>query len=698
MALAVLTTFDFDMDSFRAEAGEEKDNYIVFRGDGLYQNKDNETAGIVQISFPSDESKWPERYFHPKVSIYRYFKENSRPLYRLRIGSKNLYPFDNIETSVCFEGQRAEKTIEKNRPLIDFLAFLIRALPDGSSKKGQLQQLAEEIEQVDFRLLPPFGSEQYEFVFQGIDRSPMFEGGFDELLVLSPSIDIDELKRISASAGPNARIAVVSKPATLLDLVDKDASNIELLNLPLDKYLHAKLYLLRFGNRFDLFLGSMNLTRFAVHKNVEAMVYLRDVKGIESTTSFLSDFLHIPKAKIEKERGQYIKIDPKCSFLEAASSMENRLNHLSRVLHRDKERERREGLAFLLTSDAAEAINAMIVDEDRSFLPTKKMIPSSKGKRTVFFLPEVDNILLGAINHCLHRYDYLFRKEVYLHVLNRGISDVFKSIRNCENFGAMHLFRTDIHAFDSSMDRDEMLRQIDELFAFDDKLRSFLKRYIAFSDYEEGGVIHHDGPAQYTGLPLAGFLENIYLRELDNAIAEQADFYARCSDDILIGSFSAEKIANLACMTKDLLSQKKLSVSETKTFFINGGEPFVFLGWKIEKGKIDFSDDYLRALKRSVSGYARHLLRLNKKGYSLRSVVKLANRFIGQMDLRSCFNIISQANGLKAIDGFTYDFIRVLSTGNRGKAKYRISHQEIRESGYKSLVNAYYRYLKDKSA
>ena len=54
------------------------------------------------------------------------------------------------------------------------------------------------------------------------------------------------------------------------------------------------------------------------------------------------------------------------------------------------------------------------------------------------------------------------------------------------------------------------------------------------------------------------------------------------------------------------------------------------------------------------------------------------------------FPLINQTDGLKEIDHYLQQNIRYLATGKHGKANYRTDYTQLKQLGYRSLVNEYY--------
>ena len=60
------------------------------------------------------------------------------------------------------------------------------------------------------------------------------------------------------------------------------------------------------------------------------------------------------------------------------------------------------------------------------------------------------------------------------------------------------------------------------------------------------------------------------------------------------------------------------------------------------------------------------------------------------------FPVIDTADSLKIIDEYLIEYIRYLSSGRHYKGNYRITYEHIKELGFRSLVNEYYRYKEEK--
>ena len=54
--------------------------------------------------------------------------------------------------------------------------------------------------------------------------------------------------------------------------------------------------------------------------------------------------------------------------------------------------------------------------------------------------------------------------------------------------------------------------------------------------------------------------------------------------------------------------------------------------------------------------------------------------------------MVTTSNGLKIIDNYLVQYLRFLSSGRHCKQNYNIRYDYLKNLGYKSLVNEYYKF------
>ena len=727
---AVLTTFDLDMDTLQNLIGpdREAEKFIVFRGDGLFSDSsgsqtvaDSLVDQIVKAAWPVSEQGFPEAFFHAKVWLFEYQNISRDRLWHLIIHSSNIHPYNNLETGLVFTGTdtgEAQFATEPLRALFqNLLQFITDDIPKAEEKRERLDNLICRLETVCFQPYIPSSFSPVQqaalsckrIFFNGpfCNGNTFFDEPYDEMLAVSPVITSERLLTLADKAASGGRCVVLTNPETAGKVLSESIPNVcWLVFSPQDPFVHAKLFLRRQGEKWDLFCGSMNLTEYAMDRNIEFMVHLES-PAVNSIESFLAAFAGRDEAGISAELAQYdteaiTHYDIESEVFSEAACIQTRMDYISHLMQRHKysDEELKYVISYLLSVKCAEELARILHDPELPSVPLRKTVTVSGKKRETYSLPREEMLLLGLLNHALHRYDGHFSRNVFLHIKGRKPTDVFVRIRKNPEFKHLFLFRTDIHDFDPSMEADIIATNVHRLFAFDTHFCDFVDRIIyrkAYRSEPEGRVLT-DGPAQPTGLPLGGFFENIYLQDFDELIEQQAAFYARCGDDILIGAGTMGEIQALRDLTEHAMAEKHLTLSEKKTLVLKPGEPFVFLGWKVSGGNIDFSEEALERIQKAVRKKTRQILiRYNQSGIPsvlrIPSLIRLVNRSITASEISFGFHIVTVPDGLRQIDHMICDAIRVVATGKTGKGRYRLSYKTIREWGYHSLVSKYYHWL-----
>ena len=725
---AVLTTYDLDLNTLRTWIGPdgEAEKYIVFRGDGdFYDSPDfNPRPPVIKAAWPLSENGIAEAYFHAKVRILEYLCASGERIWHLVINSANIVPYDNLETALFFYGEDTGEEQPAAAPVRalfrHLLSFVTDDIPEAESLRARLNGLIRRLETVRFLPFAPdecgpgvsrplqeaaCTAGEISFIAPHCRDIPFLSETFGEILVISPFITPRRLRELAEHTTAGGRCVVFTNAGTAGSVLSADTPDVcWVLPRRDDPYVHAKLYLIRKNGMWELYCGSMNLTDYAVEHNTECMVRLSSPASVTGIESFLAAFCGRSEKEIAEELAQYgeekILPDAHSPVFEEAAGITARTGYLRRLLDRRRygEEESREVIAFLLSAQCPKDLKRLLTDPCSPSVPLRRTITVRNKQRDIYSLPLREMVLLGLLNHVLHRYDDLFSQNIFLHILNRKPSDVFAKIRNTPEFPELFLFRTDIHAFDPSMDADVLCTGIRRLFSFDEPLSAFLKRLVRRGTYrtEENGPVYTGGPAQMTGLPLGGFFENVYLQDFDSRMEQNAVFYVRCGDDILAGARTMEEIRALRETAEKAAAEKHLTLSESKSMILRPEEPFVFLGWTVSGNRIDFSETALQAIEETIRRKTEYMLiRCRKNGIPpvlrVPLLVRYAMRSTESSGLLSSFGIVTVPDGLKKIDRMITDAIRTAATGKTGNGRFRVSYKTLRMWGYRSLVNRYFR-------
>jgi hypothetical protein len=289
---------------------------------------------VIECRRPS-----PGASFHPKVWLLRFVGPDNGVRYRLACLTRNL-TFDRCwDTSLTIEGMLLDRqrAIAANNPLGDFIAALpsraFRTLAPGIVDRVALVQ--SEVRRVQFEL--PGGFEEYRFHSPGTGKRTTlpFDGTDGRILIISPFVSQNGLRRITA--GRKGSI-LITRPETLKDgacvtpeteryfvlASEASPSSADVEEAPESRGLHAKCYVVDDGWKARVWTGSANATESAFSRNVEFLVELVGPKsrfGIDALlanepgTTGLADLLQeqsvpgVPLAPDPIEEGLRAAID-----------------------------------------------------------------------------------------------------------------------------------------------------------------------------------------------------------------------------------------------------------------------------------------------------------------------------------------------------------------------------------------------------
>lgn len=329
----------------------------------------------------------------------------------------------------------------------------------------------------------------------------------------------------------------------------------------------------------------------------------------------------------------------------------------------------------------------------------------SSKKRAVFTFPRKENYLLKLIVHLLYRYDGIFPDNLYSFRQNVSVKDAIRRIANWGQLKSSYCYKVDIHDYFNSVDTEIMSdiirKRIDSL---DHPLSELLIKLISDPFAIKNGVITKCKKGVMAGMPVSGFLADLYLIELDEWFASRGIMYLRYSDDIVVFAESSEKIDLYEKTIKDFLQSKHLEVNPKKEVRTLPGEPVEFLGFRFEGNDITISRISVEKLKDKIRRKARALYRWRIKrslspDKAIRGLIKHFNRKFYNNPIhnemtwcRWYFPVITTDKALMEIDRYMIQYIRYIPTGRHSKINYRLRYDKIKALGYVSLVNSYYKY------
>lgn len=257
----------------------------------------------------------------------------------------------------------------------------------------------------------------------------------------------------------------------------------------------------------------------------------------------------------------------------------------------------------------------------------------------------------------------------------------------------------------NSIDVDILLPILKRLFADDVPLYEFLESQLTDSRAIDEGNLIEEKKGVMAGMPYAVFLANVYLTQLDREFGKmQGLIYCRYSDDIIIFSKSKDILDYAKVRVLQRLDDFHLQLNPKKVCQTSPRQPWTFLGFECDGRDIDVCEVSVRKLKAKMRRKARALRRWGenngKEGWmAARAFIKHFNKKLFTSENKSevkwswwYFPLITTDKSLRELDSYMQDCVRYVATGTRTKSRFDFRYKQLKDLGYVTLVNEWYRY------
>lgn len=335
---------------------------------------------------------------------------------------------------------------------------------------------------------------------------------------------------------------------------------------------------------------------------------------------------------------------------------------------------------------------------------------STSKKRIVYIYPKQENLVLKLMTHLLlRRYDNLFCPNLYSFRAGHGVKEAIHYLTSRPGIGAMWSYKADISNYFNSIPVEKLLPHLQEALAGESVLFSFISGLLLDPMVLDDGKLHPEEKGIMAGSPISTFLANLYLAELDAVFLQNRWLYARYSDDIILFAPSEEELEERIVLIRQTLAEKGLIINPEKESRTAPGEKWVFLGVSYEKGVVDVapvSVDKIKAkMRRKMRALQRWANRKNISGVNAaKAFIRVFNSKLFENPIsndltwaRWFFPLITTDASLHIIDQYAQQCIRTLATGKHTKAAYNFRYEQMKELGYISLVNRYYKHISGKN-
>lgn len=325
--------------------------------------------------------------------------------------------------------------------------------------------------------------------------------------------------------------------------------------------------------------------------------------------------------------------------------------------------------------------------------PTLTKIPKGDGRfRKVYHFDSNTTSLLKLIAHAIsEKYDYIFSNNLYSYRKNYNTKKAWNKIIKTEGIDDLYCYKVDVSSYDQAID-SKILKTTIHKHIDDVELVNLLFLILDYKKYSYNGKIYEDGPAAMTGNPLTLLFDNLYLIDYDYEIVHKCKVYCRYCDDIIMYG-TLDQVKDCSVYTQNVFKELKLKFHLSRTGIFNPGEDIEYLRCTLNGSKIDVSYYFIKQVEKVVRKKIYSLLKM-KRQYKMSDTfaMKCAYRLIESYYklFEPYFYKINRTNGLKKIDRIMQDALRTVGSGKFRNGRYSISYSQLKEIGYKTLVDRYY--------
>lgn len=298
---------------------------------------------VIPVALTKDRKTGFYPAFHPKTWTLSYVNDKGEHRYRYVVMSRNLTFDRSWDISFAMDGMVKDEQDEKTVPIIHFLEYLRLHIhntqQNASGKRAILRKLIKELQNVSFSLESKEFGEDFEVLPMGIgeygydmgqdslfcDEKYTADSTFHELVVMSPFLSgsVIEFFNQDYHSLTDCKRTLITRRSELQKLKSDQVDHFDVYVLrdemvDGEDYLsdenteksrediHAKIFLRRKNSDVDLYLGSMNASHAALHKNVEMMIHLRTKNRYLNGEKFLKDVFCGP---VDGNNNPFVKVD-----------------------------------------------------------------------------------------------------------------------------------------------------------------------------------------------------------------------------------------------------------------------------------------------------------------------------------------------------------------------------------------------------
>lgn len=266
---------------------------------------------IFEVNNPKFDSNDNNYSFHPKFWLLRFIDDEENLMYRLVVLSRNLTFDRSWDITFTMDGFRCDEKTEKNKPISKFLEYLVN-YSTNENKTRKMKEIVEDLDFIQFDLDSKI-FDDFDFIINGIGEKQYYVQNhticsekWDELFIMSPFLSKTVIQDFNNRQNKNSKAILITRANSLGKLKQEDCSNFEVYRIRdelingesriseesqkiLEQDIHAKIYLIEYGEYVELYLGSLNASHNALFGNIEFMIKLKAKRNKFNINNLIED-------------------------------------------------------------------------------------------------------------------------------------------------------------------------------------------------------------------------------------------------------------------------------------------------------------------------------------------------------------------------------------------------------------------------
>lgn len=302
--------------------------------------------------------------------------------------------------------------------------------------------------------------------------------------------------------------------------------------------------------------------------------------------------------------------------------------------------------------------------------PHTAQIPKENGEfRTVYVNEPIDRVILSIANDLLFELmPEMIHESCKSYQTGIGcgkvVTEISHKIANTANNGFLG-WKSDLSKYFDSVP----LKYIDEEFdkveakhghsALIDVLRKYYHSDLYF---DEENNLQSAYQSLKQGCPVASWLADVILYDLDQELSQMDGDYKRYSDDML---FAGEDYEKAMSVLEIRLDEKSMKLNPQKVEYLTADKWFKFLGFSIKGSMISLSSSRIKTFQKEIETRT-----IRSRDATLAKAINSVNRYLykGDGEFSWATQILTVCNvksDLDELNKFVMDCLRAVETGKR---------------------------------